>query len=400
MNRNDPFYIRTPEEFRHDIGYQGEPLRDLTIHESQTEKVARDGHLVPYLGDTVIFELAKDVRETLAKMRDALYARCGDMLCEPLPDESFHITLHDLLSTPATSWDSRNAVFADLENRTKQVEYLLSGFRNAHPDPIRLRPTYMFNMVRKSVVLGFEPADDASHYALMRMYSELQHIVQLGYGLTPHVTIAYYKPADTDEYGKPIRCNDKAVAALSSAMQEIPGMYPLGEICVTTEKLHHRGFWDMRRYIPMEEFWKDYQNEFHALDLFNNQMRQVSSDLNIGNSFYSVAHKYAICELNLPDPPDRKLKDDGARRRYMTKQTEKRFHAAVKTSTLAAEKGFLNDANTRPISCAPEYESQPHRDLMAAVILMNLRERRLLPKRFSAFSDAELIYYCLYEQKW
>lgn len=52
----------------------------------------------------------------------------------------------------------------------------------------------MFNMVNASVVLGLEPCSDLDCYRLMDLYERLEEIFPVGYQMTPHITLAYYKP--------------------------------------------------------------------------------------------------------------------------------------------------------------------------------------------------------------
>ena len=49
-------------------------------------------------------------------------------------------------------------------------------------------------MVNTSVVLGLTPADEESWQRLDVMYMELEKVVPLGYGMTPHITMAYFRP--------------------------------------------------------------------------------------------------------------------------------------------------------------------------------------------------------------
>ncbi len=49
-------------------------------------------------------------------------------------------------------------------------------------------------MVNTSMVLGFEPADERNCQVLMELYELFQQVVWLDYPLTPHVTLAYFKP--------------------------------------------------------------------------------------------------------------------------------------------------------------------------------------------------------------
>ena len=252
MNSNHPnHHLETLEHFTNRIRYQYEPLNGLTVPASQIEKVNQDGSLAPYLGDTVIFELGDNTRSTIGQMQEALYARCGSLLGERLPVESFHITLHDLLSAPMERQDE---ILAGLDDRCASVNDLIAGFAEKYPDPIRVRPTRLFCMVGKSVVLGFEPADEDACNALMDMFSQLQKIVCLDYPFyTPHVTLAYFKPR-LDEYGNPIPCDGHSVYCLSQAMQEISAQFPLDIVPLKIEDLHYCCFRDMSRYISKDEF--------------------------------------------------------------------------------------------------------------------------------------------------
>ena len=66
--------------------------------------------------------------------------------------------------------------------------------------PIRMRATWMFNMVNTSIVLGLAPADEDSWCRLDEMYTALESVVPLGYGLTPHITMGYFKPGTYTPY--------------------------------------------------------------------------------------------------------------------------------------------------------------------------------------------------------
>ena len=52
----------------------------------------------------------------------------------------------------------------------------------------------MFNMVNTSIVLGLAPEDSEGEVRLQRMYEALHAAVPLSYALTPHITLAYFKP--------------------------------------------------------------------------------------------------------------------------------------------------------------------------------------------------------------
>jgi len=64
-------------------------------------------------------------------------------------------------------------------------------------------------------------------------------VVALNYPLTPHVTLAYYKPGS---YGP------EAVAALADALREINTL-PKVRITVDADCLHYYTFADMNTYL-------------------------------------------------------------------------------------------------------------------------------------------------------
>ena len=59
---------------------------------------------------------------------------------------------------------------------------------------IRMEATWLFNMVNTSIVLGLRPADTQSWQLLDEMYHALEDVARLGYALTPHITMAYFRP--------------------------------------------------------------------------------------------------------------------------------------------------------------------------------------------------------------
>ncbi len=153
-----------------------------------TRKVSAEGRLLGYHGNTVVYRLPDEAKRQIRILQDKLYAVCGDVLAEPLAEDTFHITLHDLVSGPASP---------DLERAVREVEPAAAA-RTAEcsnePGIIRMRSSFLFNMVNTSMVLGFEPEDEESCHRLMRNYEAFQDIVALNYPLTPHVTLAYFKP--------------------------------------------------------------------------------------------------------------------------------------------------------------------------------------------------------------
>ena len=105
-----------------------------------------------------------------------------------------------------------------------------------------MRTTRVFNMMNTSVVLGLEPVDDENCCRLMQMYERFHKIVPLGYALTPHITLAYYKPGVYPE---------EYLYALAGAFDTCN--QKLGQIVeLDIEGLHYQEFSDMNHYRTIE----------------------------------------------------------------------------------------------------------------------------------------------------
>lgn len=183
--------------------------------------------LLPFRGETSVFLLPEDVRRSLRGLQDRIYSAAGDMLCwEKLSEDSFHMTLHDLWNEA----DKRPCPSYSHE----QLRKVLLSIRNDYPRPIKMRAISLLSMVCTSVVLGLVPADEESERALGDMYSRVQNIWPLSYGLTPHITLAYYRPGTYPEQ-------------LWRTLGESFAIEPF-EFCLSTQSLVLQSFEDMNKY--------------------------------------------------------------------------------------------------------------------------------------------------------
>lgn len=160
--------------------------------ESLLKKINADGSFKPFYGDTVIFDLPNHEKARLGQLQNALYGSLGNVLAEKIPPESFHLTLHDLLNSPL-------GMPAESDRVMHEVQSLFAEIPDDFPKEIRLRSVCLFSMVNTSIVMGYEPAEEADCETLMRLYDWFQQIVPLSYPLTLHVTLAYFKPGSYDE---------------------------------------------------------------------------------------------------------------------------------------------------------------------------------------------------------
>lgn len=201
---------------------------DFTTNPNSRKKVDDAGNLLPFVGNTVVFLLDEETKEHLRKLQESLYQAAPEMLAKPLQMSAFHMTLHDLVNgTPGQPGLEEYMAFTQT-----QTEQLLPGWKNR--PPLRMKATWLFNMVNTSIVLGLAPTDKESWHRLDEMYMALESVVNLGYALTPHITMAYFRPGS---YSR------EQMQRLSSALKPVEL-----EITLRMEELVFQSFTDMNHY--------------------------------------------------------------------------------------------------------------------------------------------------------
>ena len=206
----------------------------LVTREPLREKVGPDGRMLPFFGNTMIYDLPDAVKVQISRMQVLLHHLCGPCLAEPLSPATLHLTLHDLLNGVDES-ALRDGVAAT----GAQAEALLADMRREIAPPVQLRSVAAFNMVNGSVALGFAPETEADCARIMALHARYQQIVALSYPLTPHVTLAYYRPG---RYGRDM------VDALAEAFRQINALPPV-RLSLSAEMLHYRRGSDMSHYF-------------------------------------------------------------------------------------------------------------------------------------------------------
>lgn len=230
MENLHDFHARVDGFQRDSLPHEGA----LTTKPLLVEKVASDGSLRPFFGNTMIFDLPQDVQLQIARMQLILHHRCGWMLAHPLAPHALHMTLHDLLN------GVNEAALREPVRRTGEAaKIILAQQRAADHAPIRLTSALAFNMTCGSVALGFTPDREEDCARLMAMHAAYQGVVALNYPLTPHVTLAYFKPG---AYGP------DEVARLADALREINAL-PKVHITADAQHLHYYTFQDMNTYV-------------------------------------------------------------------------------------------------------------------------------------------------------
>ena len=208
----------------------------LLVAAGASAKVAPDGKLLPFYGNTVIFDLDDGAKDRLRHLQDKLYERCGHVLSEPLTQESFHVTLHDLLSGT-----DREDVIMKVREIAEKAKLTVADVKSLLDSTIQMKPVKLVSMVSTSVVLLLEPVYPVHQFLLDIAYKKLQTIVPLGYGLTPHVTLGYYRPGV-------IEGDD--LQALADTLTELSGQLDF-TVPLKYKNLHYCEFTDMNHYVEV-----------------------------------------------------------------------------------------------------------------------------------------------------
>lgn len=201
---------------------------------SLADKIDEENRLKEFFGDTVVFDLDEAVKNRISALADRLYSDAGDCLAERLSGATLHMTLHDL---------SNGTNLSEIQEKMAENEEKIRS-TSLPSRTIKMKSTFVFNMVNTSLVLGLVPADEEEHIKLMELYDIFDGILEAKYPLTPHITLAYFTPSG---FG------DEAKARLEAAVNEI-NLDSQFEIILDTKKLHYQHFFSMNDYRNIVDF--------------------------------------------------------------------------------------------------------------------------------------------------
>lgn len=159
---------------------------DFSPSRSVLQKVDDLNRLCPFYGDTVVFDLPKEVKAKIGKLVIQLYLHVPECFSEMLSVDTFHMTLHDLSNSPRLS-DIAIELYQHQDKLKKIMEEL-----PRIDDTIRMRTNFIINMVNTSLVLALCPINETEYGKLISYYSVIDQVKTLPYPFTPHITLAYY----------------------------------------------------------------------------------------------------------------------------------------------------------------------------------------------------------------
>lgn len=203
-------------------------------------KVNPDGSFAPFSGSTVVFRPGRRCAQIVELMQEALESRLGEtnMLATRLGASTVHMTLHDLISPEMCASDTADAYEREVDESIGRAAGIVEAIRrDCAGERIAMVSDRIVNMVSKSLVLLLRPQTERDAELLAGMYARFDAVQRLPYPLTPHITLAYFRPGVID--------GDALGAAVDFA-QIAPEGAPVFEFC--PEGLTVQRFLDMQTY--------------------------------------------------------------------------------------------------------------------------------------------------------
>lgn len=223
-----------------------EPIRgSFCTNEGLSRKVDRDGNYVPFPGSTVVFRPQLYCVQVIQLMQRILARKLAgtDMLASPLSASTIHMTLHDLISPEMCASDPADEARYGMEvadSLDKAADIAAEIQKRDGGRKITMEADRIVNMVSKSLVLMLRPKTEQDYELLCELYQRFEGVRSLPYPLTPHITLAYFRPGMLD--------GEKLGEAVDFA-QINPENAPVFEFSL--QSLTVQSFLDMQSYMDV-----------------------------------------------------------------------------------------------------------------------------------------------------
>lgn len=235
-------------EYEERTAWKYEPIHGaFHTHEGLARKVGPDGSYIPFAGSTVVFRPGKRCLRVVRLMQRVLHGGLEgmDILASPLPASTIHMTLHDLISPEMCVSDPEdgNGYGIEVANSLNRAAAAVEEIRKTYAGrKITMVSDRIVNMVSKSLVLMLKPRTEQDYELLLEWYHRFDGIQKLPYPLTPHITLAYFRPGMLD---------GESLGRAVDAAQISPGNAPVFEF--DPLGLTAQYFRDMQTYLDIPE---------------------------------------------------------------------------------------------------------------------------------------------------
>lgn len=162
------------------------------------DKVDNEGQYKYFPGTTVVFRLKNDDYKRFEFIQQQMfkYLSGTNMLAMPLPVTSYHMTLHDLVCPDCSMTGfASDGYKEELKKSFNEAAIIVKKIKEENSNlTIKMVEDRFVNIVSCSIGLLLKPASELDYSRLLDLYHRFDSIMKLNYPLTPHITIAYYKP--------------------------------------------------------------------------------------------------------------------------------------------------------------------------------------------------------------
>jgi len=174
-----------------------EALQDTDIYwhdiERLQNKVTDSGEHRPFYGDTTVVRMGPEEIEKAARIQKKIIQAVPEIFAEPLAEDGFHITIHDLSNNKENTAELQASMKHNKKQCRKMFGKLARHFAE-HPDEaiINLKPSLI--SPDATVSMGFVPANEKDYRTVMNIRNLFDDIVDLGNVLKMHISLCYFKP--------------------------------------------------------------------------------------------------------------------------------------------------------------------------------------------------------------
>lgn len=233
-------------DYEQRTAWKYEPIRgSFHTHDGLARKVNPDGSYVPFRGSTVVFRPQKECFQIIRLMQRILYHKLDTtgMLASPLPETTIHMTLHDLVSPEMCAAHFAEEYEREVVQSIRVAADIVEDIRKEYAGrKITMVSDRIVNMVSKSLVLMLKPQTEQDYELLLELYHRFDGVQTLPYPLTPHITLAYFRPGmiDGDALGAAVD-----FAQINQEKAPVFDFFPEG--------LTAQSFLDMQTYMDIPE---------------------------------------------------------------------------------------------------------------------------------------------------
>ena len=185
-NRTEEQFMSYLSDYDHRTAWKYEPIRG-TFHTAPglALKATPEGAYVPFRGTTVVFRMNRQDQHIIRLMQDILYHHLNadsrqPILMPVLREETFHLTLHDLVCPTLCVSDLRDEAGYrhELSDSLVRAGRITEAIRRDFAGrSVTLVADRIVNMVSTSLVLLLRPASEEDFDLLMDVYRRFDDIV-------------------------------------------------------------------------------------------------------------------------------------------------------------------------------------------------------------------------------